>query len=116
MLLVETIDGFPILRPAGRFDAYLVPAIDAALETIFKDNARPQVIVNLREVHFMDAVAIGALETWRTRAAANGGDIKLAALRQTVRMRLDIHHLTQFIFYENDAQAIAAFQADNNAK
>jgi anti-anti-sigma factor len=116
MLLMETIDGFPILRPTGRFDSYLVPSIDSSMETIFKDNDKPQVIVNLMQVHFIDAAAISALQKWQKIAQPNGGDIKLASLRQTVRMRLDIQHLAQFMIYEDTAQAIEAFKADNETK
>jgi anti-anti-sigma factor len=113
MLLVETIDGFPVLSPNGRFDAYLVPAIDSTMETIFKDNDKPQVIVNLMQVHFIDAAAVAALEKWNVIAKERGGEIKLASLRQTVRMRLDIQHLARFMIYEDNTQAIEAFQADN---
>ena len=113
MLLVETIDGFPVLRPSGRFDSYLVPSIDSTMETIYKDNDKPRIIVNLMQVHFIDAAAVGALEKWQTIAKERGGDIKLASLRQTVRMRLDIQHLAQFMIYEDNAQAIAAFKAES---
>src|SRR5262245_33119719 len=113
MLLVETIDGFPVLRPSGRFDSYLVPTIDSTLETIFKDNDKPQIIVNLMQVHFIDAAAVGALEKWQAIAQERSGDIKLASLRQTVRMRLDIQHLAQFMIYEDNVQAIAAFKAES---
>lgn len=114
MLPKDILEGIPVLRPKGRFDSYQVAAIDASMEAIVAEADTPRVIVNLMEVHFLDAAAIGALSKWRETFTEKGGDIKLSALRQTVRMRLDIHNLAQFMIYEDDAQAIADFSDDVN--
>ena len=108
MLPKEIINGIPILRPNGRFDSYKVGAIDASMEVIFAEMATPQIIVNLMQVNFIDAAAIDALQAWREKAQQQKGDVVLSSLRQTVRMRLNIQTLAQFMTYEDDEQALAA--------
>ena len=114
MLPKEIINGIPILRPEGRFDSYKVGAIDASMEIIFAEMDTPQVVVNLMQVNFIDAAAIGALQTWREKAQQQGGDVVLSSLRQTVRMRLNVQTLTHFMMYEDDEQALAALHVDSD--
>jgi anti-anti-sigma factor len=112
---MEIISGIPVLRPAGRFDSYKVAAIDASMEAIFEEADKPRVVVNLMQVHLIDAAAIEALQKWLIKAQAQGGDIKLSALSQTIRMRLNIQTLAQFLIYEDDQQAIKAFNTDTES-
>jgi anti-anti-sigma factor len=114
MLPKEIINGIPILRPQGRFDSYKVGAIDASMETIFVEMEVPRVVVNLMQVNFIDAAAIDALQKWREKAQTQDGDVVLSSLRQTVRMRLNVQTLAQFLMYEDDEQALTAFQVDGD--
>ena len=114
MLPMEMVDGIPVLSPAGRFDAYQIEEIDASMEAIFSKTTKPQVVVNLVQVHFMGSPAIEALTIWLNKAREQDGDIVLASLRQTMRMRLKIQSLVVFEIYDDVEEAIAAFKTEDS--
>lgn len=115
MLPMEILDGIPVITPKGRFDAFQVDDIDETMESIFSDKTIPKVVVSLVQVNFIGSPAIEALTVWLAKAREQGGDVKLASLRQTMRMRLKIESLANFTIYDDTAEAIAAFKSDATA-
>ena len=72
----RTVDGLTILVLAGELDLSVVPAlrrdlIDSATA------ARPDIVVDLRRVTFMDCSTIGALVMLNNHVRANGGSLQL---------------------------------------
>lgn len=70
-----------------------------------------KVILNLSGVNYIDSGGLGTLVGVYSSARSSGADIKLTGLGQRLRDVLQITKLvTVFEVYDNEQQAIAAFQ------
>lgn len=70
-----------------------------------------KVILNLSGVSYIDSGGLGTLVGVYSSARSSGADIKLTGLGQRLRDVLQITKLvTVFEVYDNEQQAIAAFQ------
>ena len=70
-----------------------------------------QVVLNLSGVSYIDSGGLGTLVGVYSSARGSGADIKLTGLGQRLRDVLQITKLaTVFEVYDNEQQAIAAFQ------
>ncbi len=71
----------------------------------------PRIVVNLRNVWYIDSVGLGILTGLYTSAKRKGGEVKLVAPAPRAKDVLHRTHLdTRFSIYEGDADAIAAFR------
>ncbi len=74
-------------------------------------NSNRRVVLNLSGVNYIDSGGLGTLVGVYSSARSSGADIKLTGLGQRLRDVLQITKLvTVFEVYDNEQQAIAAFQ------
>jgi anti-sigma B factor antagonist len=79
------------------------------LKRVLDSNRR--VVLNLSGVNYIDSGGLGTLVGVYSSARSSGADIKLTGLGQRLRDVLQITKLvTVFEVYDNEQQAIAAFQ------
>jgi len=84
----------------------------ASLRSLVRNllNQSNQVVLDLKEVSYIDSGGLGMLVGVYSSARASGADIKLCGLGQRVRDVLQITKLvTVFEVYDSEQQAIAAF-------
>jgi anti-sigma B factor antagonist len=104
------VDGVIIVNCQGRIvfgeeSNYLRENLKQILKTSNK------VVLNLSGVSYIDSGGLGTLVGVYSSARAAGADIKLTGLGQRLRDVLQITKLvTVFEVYDNEQQAIAAFQ------
>lgn len=92
MLEIEVDDSgdYTLCRPVGELDAYTVTDFRQSLGELA---SRPQVVIDLSEVPFMDSAGLGALIGGIRRARENGGEVAVACSRPTLTRLL---HTTGF--------------------
>ncbi len=100
------------LRLDGRFDAYQAPQVKAWMkEQVAQAQAAgepPQIIVDLRQVYFIDSAGLSALVVGQKRAREAGGTMNLFALQQPVRIILELSWLDKaFPIFETEEEARA---------
>ena len=72
--------------------------------------AQPRIVMDLRDVRFLDSSGIGELVLWKKKAIRQGGDIKLLVGDGAVKRILSLMDLeTFFSVYEDESKAVASF-------
>ena len=98
-----------ILRLNGRFDAYEVPAVAAFLNEKI-DAGQNNLVVNLSNVGFIDSAALSTLVQAMKRARQSGGDCRLCALQQSVRIIFELTRLDRaFQIFSDEAVATQSY-------
>jgi anti-sigma B factor antagonist len=73
----------------------------------------PQVVLNLREVNYLDSGGLGTLVSLYTTARSAGGAVKLASLSQRVGDLLQVTKLlTIFEVFDDEEAAARSFKKD----
>jgi anti-sigma B factor antagonist len=74
------------------------------------DEGRAHLVIDLGDVAYVDSSGLGAIVAAMKHARAAGGDIKLAALQEDVRLIFDMTRLIKVIeTYPSLEEAIAAW-------
>jgi anti-sigma B factor antagonist len=108
----RTVDGVMIVDCSGRL---VFGEESAALrDTVKKALAySPKIVLNLREVNFIDSGGLGTLVSLYTTARNANGAMKLARLSQRVGDLLQITKLlTIFEVFDDEEEAARSFQRD----
>lgn len=87
---LQNQDNYTVCRPIGELDAYTVSEFREALGELA---TKPQVVIDLSSVPFMDSAGLGALIGGIRRAREQGGDVAVACSRPTLTRLL---HTTGF--------------------
>jgi anti-sigma B factor antagonist len=109
-LETRVADGVTVVSGAGRI--VFGEEASALRDTLKKLlTTTKQIVLNLSGVSYIDSGGLGTLVGVYSSARAAGADIKLTGLGQRLRDVLSITKLaTVFEVYDNEQQAIAAFQ------
>ena len=87
---LEEPGNYIVCRPVGELDAFTVGQFREALSDLAN---RPQLLIDLSEVPFMDSAGLGALIGGIRRVREAGGDVAVACSRPTLARLL---HTTGF--------------------
>ncbi len=101
--------GVAIVHPTGRLDARFAGLLRQRLKRSI-DEGTSRIVVDLRQVEFIDSAGLAVLVSGMKMARAHSGDLRLAGLQAPVRLVFEItrlHHA--FDLYEEPADAVAAF-------
>ena len=86
-----------------------VASLGEAVAGLLKDNHN-KIVLNLKNVDYLDSAGIGELVASKKRAAAAGGDVRLLLPSDTVYKVLSIVQLHLiFQIFDNEAKAIGSF-------
>jgi anti-sigma B factor antagonist len=90
-LLVESRDSgaWTVVEPKGEIDLYTAPTLKEQLSALV-EQGRERLVVNLDGVEFMDSTGLGILIGALKRCREAGGELALAAPRETVQKVLRI--------------------------
>ncbi len=96
-----------MLRPTGDVDAYTAPELRARLHDATTSGA-PVVVVDLREVTFIDSAGLGALVGAHRRMLEAGGRLGIVRPPPLVGRALELTGLTEvFDLYDDPESALA---------
>lgn len=105
----RAIGNVQVMALAGRFDAYTVEKARGWLEEATAD-VPAHIVVNLRDVTFVDSTALAALVQGMKRSRQRDGDLRLCQLQQKVRLIFELTRLDRaFEIYTGEDEAIQAF-------
>lgn len=108
-LKTHSLGNVSILEPSGSFDAYNAPAIRQWFEKAITHQP-VCIIINLKEVSFMDSTGLSILVQALKRTREWQGDVRLCCLQQPVRIIFELTRLDRvFEIYNDEADAVRAF-------
>lgn len=100
--------GVTVVEIEGRFDAVSAPQIKLELHALI-EGGDTKLVLNLEKMDFIDSAGLGALVSSLRRAAAEGGDLRLAEVPAFCRSIFELTRLTRvFDVNETEQQAIEA--------
>ena len=90
-----------VVRVKGELDAATAPTLQAKVaDTV--DEGWERIVIDLREVPFVDSSGLGALVSVRKRALERGSEVVLRSPHDRVRMLLDVTGLAGKVFAVTD--------------
>jgi anti-anti-sigma factor len=90
------MDAVPVLRPRGEIDIAAVTRLRPTWLAL-ADAGRPVVVVDLREVTFMDVAGVGLLAALWNRQHAHGGRVHLRQVPAQVTRVLQLTGLAEVL-------------------
>ena len=101
-------DDATIVEVAGRFDAVSAPQVKVELHGMIEEG-HTRLVLNMSGLEFIDSAGLGALVSCLRRAAAEGGDLRLAEVPPFCRSIFELTRLTRvFDVTESEDEAVAA--------
>jgi anti-sigma B factor antagonist len=109
-ITVSVIAGVTILRPMNeRLDAHNSDLLKGAMKDVFEGGAK-NVLVDLRQVRFIDSSGLGALVSGFKNSVSHRGRLALSGLQEQVRSMFELTRLHRvFEIYEGFDEALASF-------
>jgi anti-sigma B factor antagonist len=93
--IISLPTGSVLVQLLGELDVATVPAVSDHLVRAM--NLSFRVVVDLREVTFIDAATIGALAQARQRVVVEGGDLVLVGATPSIGRVLRLAHVTDVL-------------------
>ena len=108
---IEERDGVTVIRPSGDLDVTTALDLRSVLgEQLSRDGAR--IVLDLRDVPFIDSSGVGVLVTASRRSRSGGGGLALAGLGPGVAKVLELTRTIRvFTVADTVEQAIAGLAA-----
>ena len=101
-------DGWFVLEVEGEIDLATAPRLRERLLTVVNDG-HSQVVVDLREVAFIDSTGLGVLIGALKRVRLNEGDLRIVCPERGIRKVFDITGLDQvFALHDTVDDAVAS--------
>lgn len=116
-LLVDTrdLEGVVLLYPRGFLNAHTVRMFESELHKAMERRAL-NIVVSCGGLRYIASAGLGALMGVIDEVRANGGDIRLADLNETVRNIFEIlgfDHL--YRIFPSEGEAVLSFQQEREA-
>ena len=103
-----------VMRPLGTFNVYQMPIIRGIIESHISVTDKPQIVLSLKSVRFVDIALVKQLNQWVIAAQAKGGDIKICETTHPVKVTLQTIDVDPpFEVYDTEQDALATF--DNSS-
>lgn len=100
-----------VLYPRGFVNAHTVRAFEGALQELLS-RRRFRVVLNCMDLAYIASAGLGAMMGSIEEIRANGGDLRVCSLNETVRNIFEIlgfHHL--YRTFASEGEAVASFGA-----
>lgn len=103
----KTGNGAVVVRPSGRLTMVTAPDMREALHALVAAGDS-RIVVDLREVEFIDSSGLGALISGLRAARQAGGDLRIAAPNQQVQSVMEVTSLNRVLSSYDTAEAAFA--------
>ena len=87
---IEEHAGAAVVIPTGELDLATAPVLEAALAKAFASEGPPRVVLDLRELEFIDSSGLRTLLTARRQAEDAGAEFSLVAGHRGLERTLEI--------------------------
>ena len=108
-LTVDPGSAYAVIRPEGRITATNAAVLRYAVDDLVQQG-HARIVLDLDAVEFIDSSGLGALVGAHKAVQQSGGDLRLVAAPNQVRMVLRLTNLDQVL--PNHASAEEAFDVD----
>jgi len=113
---VSQRDGVTVVEIEGRFDAVSAPQIKSELHSLIEDG-NIRLVLDLAKMDFVDSAGLGVLVSCLRRAAAEGGDLRLAQVPPFCRSIFELTRLTRvFDVSQSTEDAVKAASQKSEAR
>jgi anti-sigma B factor antagonist len=102
----ELPGGMTVLRPAGRLNMVSADGLRQDIDALVEDG-RTRIVVDLSEVVFMDSSGLGALIGGVKAARRAGGDLRIAAPPEQVRLVLQLTNMERILHPHETVESAA---------
>ncbi len=100
-------DGTAVLAPVGRLNMVSAEGLRHAIDSLVEDGF-PRIVVDLSEVVFMDSSGLGALIGGVKGARRAGGDLRIAAPPEQVRLVLRLTNMERILHPHDSVESAVA--------
>ena len=100
-----------LIYPRGFINAHTVPLFESAIQSAL-DGGRFKIVVNCAALTYIASAGLGAILGAIEEIRANGGDLRLSELNETVLNIFEIlgfNHL--YRIYASESEAVSSFRA-----
>ncbi len=105
----DPVQGVSVVKVAGRVDSETAPKLEAALTALLNAN-RNKIVMNLQAVDYMSSAGLRAIIKAYQAAQKAGGNLRLAAVPDTIESVMYTVGLNQIVMaYPSDQEALAGF-------
>jgi anti-anti-sigma factor len=116
-LLVETrqAEEVTLIYPRGYINAHTVRLFEGEIQKALRAN-RFKIVVSCAGLHYIASAGLGAIMGAIEEIRANGGDLRLSELNETVRNIFEIlgfNHL--YRIFPSEGEAILSFRGEGTA-
>lgn len=109
MMDSRRIEEVTVLDLQGRFDLNAIPKVGDLLDQM-TSSGWVKLVINLRQVKFIDSMALATLVRITKRCRQRGGDVRLYGLQQPVRVIFELTRLDRaFDLFDDEEAAIRSF-------
>jgi anti-sigma B factor antagonist len=109
---IHSTESVQIIELSGSFDAQHAPQARQWIDQVLSHEPA-RVVVDLREVHFLDSTGLSTLVQGMKRSREANGELRLCGLQQPVRMIFELTRLDRvFEIFSTQEEAVEAF-SDN---
>lgn len=102
-LTIDPGDAFAVVRPDGRITVASSAVLRYAVNDLLEQGRR-RIVIDLAAVEFIDSSGLGALIGSHKAAEQAGGDLRIAAAPDQVRMVLRLTNLDQVLKNHDSAE------------
>jgi anti-sigma B factor antagonist len=108
---IERRDDILVLKFSGDITVYQLQHFKQALEVVKKQKYQGKnIIIDLAEVDYFDALALGSLCAFSRQVREKGGDLKLINMNQDIKLVFDLSHLSKvYEIYDSMEKAVKSF-------
>ncbi|MCZ6820551.1 MAG: STAS domain-containing protein [Calditrichaeota bacterium] len=107
----ENIDGVCVLRiEDARIDSSVASELKTELLRLVENEAVVSILIDLKDVEYVDSSGLGALLFGHRHVKANSGDLKLLHPNQKVRTLIRIANLEEILEgFDDEERALKSF-------
>lgn len=110
-LQLNLFDNITVIKLTGRIDSHSVHKLRQQL-ALTAEHQGAHIILDLGGVDFIDSSGLAAIVHGMKQCRANGGDLRLCRLHQSVRMVLELTRLDKALdIFPNQESALHSFAA-----
>ncbi len=98
-----------LIKLDGKLDVHSTPFVLELLDDLVEDNVR-KIILDMGKVKFISSYGLGTLVTTLKNIQENGGTLKLASLREEIKVPMEVTGLlSKFEVFDTPDEAIKSF-------
>ncbi len=108
--IIRTRNNTYIIQLRKDITVYQLQDLQDTIQRLRDKKGNKNVIVDMRDVSYIDAFAIGALTSLAKEARENGGDLKIVRISDDIKTIFELSHLSKvFDVYERIEEAEKSF-------